>query len=140
MLYLWVKALHVVFVVSWYAGLFYLPRIFVNLAAVPADSTAERERLLGMARRLFRFMTILAFFTIGFGLWLWWGWSLGAGWLYVKLVLVLALIGYHLICDVLLDQFVKGKNRHSERWFRIFNEMPVLLLLAIAILAIVKPF
>jgi len=140
MLYLWVKALHVVFIVSWFAGLFYLPRIFVNLATVPADSTAERERLLGMARRLFRFMSLLALFAIGFGLWLWWGWNLGAGWLYVKIVLVLALVGYHLGCDVLLDGFVRNRNRRSERWLRVFNEVPVLLLLVIAILAVVKPF
>ena len=140
MLYLWVKALHIVMVVSWYAGLFYLPRIFVNLAATPADSNAERERLLGMARRLFRFMTLLAFFAIGLGLWLWWGWSLGGGWLLAKVALVVVLVGYHLSCDVLLDQFIKGKNRHSERWFRIFNEVPVLLLLGIVILAVVKPF
>jgi putative membrane protein len=140
MLYLWVKSLHVVFVVSWFAGLFYLPRIFVNLADVPADSTAERERLLGMARRLFRFMTLLALFAIGCGLWLWWGWNLGGGWLYVKIGLVLVLVGYHLGCDVLLDGFTRGRNRRSERWFRIFNEVPVLLLLAIVILAVVKPF
>jgi len=140
MLYLWVKSLHIVLVVSWFAGLFYLPRIFVNLAAVPADSTAERDRLLGMARRLFRFMTMLAFLAIGCGLWLWWGWSLSGGWLFVKIALVLMLIGYHLSCDVLLDRFIKGKNQHSERWFRIFNEVPVLLLLAIVILVVVKPF
>jgi putative membrane protein len=140
MLYLWVKSLHVVLVISWYAGLFYLPRIFVNLAAVSADSVAERQRLLGMARRLFRFMTVLALLAIGCGLWLWWGWSLSGGWLYVKIVLVLVLVGYHLTCDVLLDQFIKDRNRHTQRWFRIFNEVPVVLLLAIVILAVVKPF
>jgi len=140
MSYLWIKSLHIVFVVSWFAGLFYLPRIFVNLAAVPADSTAERERLLGMARRLFRFMTILAFLAIGFGLWLWWGWSLSGGWLIAKLVLVLALIGYHLACDVLLERFIKDRNRHSQRWLRIFNEVPTLLLLGIVILVVNKPF
>jgi putative membrane protein len=140
MLLLWVKSLHIVLVVSWFAGLFYLPRIFVNLATVPPDSTAERDRLQGMARRLFRFMTMLAFLAIGFGLWLWWGWSFSGGWLIAKIGLVLVLIGYHLSCDVLLDQFLKGKNRHSERWFRIFNEVPVVLLLAIVILVVTKPF
>jgi putative membrane protein len=140
MSYLWIKSLHIVFVVSWFAGLFYLPRIFVNLAAVPADSTAERERLLGMAQRLFRFMTILAFLAIGLGLWLWWGWSLSGGWLIAKIVLVLALIGYHLACDVLLDRFLKGRNRRSQRWLRIFNEVPTLLLLGIVVLVVNKPF
>jgi putative membrane protein len=140
MLYLWVKALHIVFIVSWFAGLFYLPRIFVNLAVVPADSSAERERLLGMARRLFRFMTLLALFAIGLGLWLWWGWNLTGVWLYVKLALVVVLIGYHLGCDVLLDGFVRNRNRRSQRWFRIFNEVPTLLLLAIVVLVVVKPW
>ena len=140
MLLLWVKSLHIVFVISWYAGLFYLPRIFVNLAAVPPDSTAERERLLGMARRLFRFMTLLAFFAIGFGLWLWWGWSFNGGWLITKIGLVLVLVGYHLSCDVLLDGFVRGRNRRSERWYRIFNEVPVVVLVVIVVLVITKPF
>ncbi|MDR2852410.1 MAG: CopD family protein [Burkholderiaceae bacterium] len=135
-----VKSLHIVFVVSWFSGLFYLPRIFVNLAAVPADSTAERERLLGMARRLLRFMSILALLAIAFGLWLWWGFGITGSWLYVKIVLVLALIAYHLSCDVLLDGFVRNRNRRSERWFRIYNEVPLLLLLMIVILVVLKPF
>jgi putative membrane protein len=140
MLYLWIKSLHLVFVISWFAGLFYLPRIFVNLAAVPIDSTAERERLLGMAKRLLRFMTMIAFLAIGLGLWLWWGWSISGGWLWVKIALVILLVLYHLSCDVLLDFFIKNKNRHSERWYRFYNEAPVFLLLAIVLLVILKPF
>jgi putative membrane protein len=141
MLYLWVKSIHVFLVVSWFAGLFYLPRIFVNLAQAPVDSVAERERLIGMARRLFRFMSLLGLLAVSFGLWLWWAWpELAGGWLYVKVVLVVVLVGYNLACDVLLDGFIRGRNRRSPRWFRVFNEVPTVLLLAIVILVINKPF
>lgn len=139
---LWVKSLHIVFVASWFAGLFYFPRILVNLASVPASSMAERERLLAMARRLLRFMTILALPALGFGLWLWLGWGIGrgAGWMHAKLTLVLLVLGYHHACGVLLRRFVAGVNKRSERWLRWFNEVPVLLLLAIVVLVVVKPF
>src|SRR3954465_2760915 len=85
--YLWVKALHIVFVASWFAGLFYLPRLFVNLAAVPADSHAERERLLMMARKLYRFSSLLMIPALGFGLWLWLGYGVTGAWLHAKLFL-----------------------------------------------------
>ena len=138
---LWVKALHVVFVVSWFAGLFYLPRIYVNLAQ--ADG-AGYELLLGMAGRLWRFMQPLAALALGFGLWLWLGYGVGRGpgngWLHAKLALVLVLIGYHAWCGVLLGRFRARINRHGHRWYRFFNEAAVLLLAAIVILVIVRPF
>lgn len=141
---LWVKSLHIVFVASWFAGLFYLPRIFVNLALVPADSVAERERLLLMARKLLRFTTILAVPALAFGLWLWLGYGIGRGpgqgWLHAKLAVVLLAIGYHHGCARLLRRFVEGRNLRGHVWFRWFNEVPVLLLLAAVVLVVVKPF
>ena len=137
---LWVKAFHIVFVVSWFAGLFYLPRIFVNLAMVPADSVAERSRLLLMGRKLYRFSMWLSVFAIAFGVWLWLGFGISGTWLYLKLVLVAGLIGYHHYCVVLLKQFERGVKPRSHTWYRVFNEIPVLMLVAIAILVVVKPF
>lgn len=141
---LWVKSLHIVFVASWFAGLFYLPRIFVNLAMVAPDSTAERERLLLMARKLLRFSTVLAVPALALGLWLWLGYGIGRGpgngWLHTKLLLVLLTIAYHHVCARLLRQLAQGPSRHSHVWFRWFNELPVLLLLAAVVLVVVKPF
>ena len=138
---LWVKAFHIVFVASWFAGLFYLPRIFVNLAMVTPGSVAERERLLLMARKLLRFTTLLAVPAVGLGLWLWLGWWRGAGgWLHAKLFIVLLAIGYHHACAVLLRKLAANTDQHSHRWFRWFNEIPVLLLTAAVILVVVKPF
>ncbi len=138
--YLWVKALHIVFVASWFAGLFYLPRLFVNLATVPADSHAERERLLLMARKLYRFMSLLMVPALLLGLWLWLGFHVSGGWLHAKLALVLGVIGYHHFCRRLLRDFERLANRRSERWFRVFNESSVLLFTAIVVLVVVKPF
>ncbi len=139
---LWVKSLHIVFVVSWFAGLFYLPRIFVNLAI--ENDTATTERLLLMARRLYRFMTLLAVPALVFGLWLWLGYGIGKGpgngWLHAKLTIVVLLIGYHHACGSLLKKFENGVNARSEKWYRWFNEVPVIGLLAAVILAVVKPF
>ena len=141
---LWVKALHIVFVASWFAGLFYLPRIYVNLAMVPPGSVAERERLLLMARKLYRFMTLLAVPAIGLGLWLWLGYGIGRGpgngWLHAKLLVVLLLIAYHAWCGRLLAQFQRGGPGRSHVWFRWFNEAPVLMLLLAVVLVVVKPF
>ena len=139
---LWVKALHIVFVASWFAGLFYLPRIFVNLAMVPPGSEAERARLLLMAGKLLRFTTLLAIpaVALGLALWLVWGIGRGAGWMHAKLAIVLLTIGYHHACAVLLRKFRAGANRRSHRWYRWFNELPVLFLLAAVILVVVKPF
>lgn len=137
---LWVKAFHIIFVVSWFAGLFYLPRIFVNLAMIPADSMAERDRLLLMGRKLYRFTMWISVFAIAFGVWLWLGYGFRGGWLHVKLALVGILVAYHHYCGVLLRQFAQGRNRRSHTWFRVFNEIPVLALVAISILVVVKPF
>lgn len=137
---LWVKSFHIVFVASWFAGLFYLPRIFVNLAMVPVDSTAERARLLLMARKLYRFSTILAMPAIGLGLWLWLGFGYAGGWLHAKLLVVLATIGYHHWCGRLLRKFEAGTSTAGHVWFRWFNEAPVVLLVAAVVLAVVKPF
>jgi putative membrane protein len=136
---LWVKSFHLFFVVSWFAGLFYLPRIFVNLAMVPADSPAERERLLLMARKLYKFVTPIGLLAVAFGLWLWFGYGFTGGWLHVKTTLVVMLLGYHFFCARLLADFAAGRNARSHVWYRFFNELPVLLLLAIVILAVVKP-
>ena len=141
---LWVKALHIIFVTSWFAGLFYLPRLFVNLAAVPADSHAERERLLVMARRLYRFAGILMLPAIALGLVLWLHYGIGRGpgqgWLHVKIALVLVAIGYHHGCGLLLRKFEQFANRRSERWLRVYNEAAVLVFAAIVVLVVVKPF
>lgn len=141
---LWVKSFHIVFVAAWFAGLFYLPRIFVNLAVTPANSAAERQRLLLMARKLLRFTTLLAVPALGFGLWLWLGYGIGRGpgngWLHAKLVVVALAVGYHYGCAVLLRRFQAGGNTHGDGWYRWFNEVPVLLLLAAVVLVVVKPF
>jgi putative membrane protein len=139
---LWIKSLHIVFVISWFAGLFYLPRIFVNLA-METDLHAN-TRLLLMARRLYRFMTMLAIPAIIFGLWLWLGYGIGKGpgnaWLHVKLAVVILLIGYHHACGSLLKKFENGRNKRSDRWYRWFNEVPVIGLLIIVVMVVVKPF
>jgi putative membrane protein len=139
---LWVKAFHIVFVASWFAGLFYLPRIFVNLAMVPEGSTAERDRLLLMARKLLRFTTILAVPALALGIWLWLGYGIGrgSGWMHAKLAIVLLTVGYHHACAVVLRKFAAGESRRSHTWFRWFNELPVLFLLGAVILVVVKPF
>tara|TARA_R110002049_G_scaffold77563_15_gene198396 strand:- start:1763 stop:2173 length:411 start_codon:yes stop_codon:yes gene_type:complete len=133
-----VKWLHIVFVVSWFAGLFYLPRLYVNHAMV--EDVATRERLALMERKLFRFMTPLGVLALGFGLWLWMGWGFSGGWLHAKLTLVLFLIGYHVYCGKLLADFAAGRNTRSHVWYRWFNEAPVLVLFAVVFLTVVKPF
>ena len=141
---LWVKSFHIVFVASWFAGLFYLPRIYVNLAMVAPGSEAERARLLLMARKLLRFTTILAVPAVALGLWLWIGYRIGWGpgnaWMHAKITLVLLALGYHHACGVMLRKLVAGSSQRSHVWFRWFNEVPVLLLLAIVVLVVVKPF
>ena len=141
---LWIKAFHVIFVASWFAGLFYLPRLFVNLAMVSGDSHAERERLLLMARKLYRFSTLLMIpaLLLGLTLWLYYGIGRGPGngWMHAKLGLVVVAIGYHHGCGAILRKFERAANRRSHRWFRFFNEAAVLIFAAIVILVIVKPF
>ncbi|HKO87002.1 MAG TPA: CopD family protein [Burkholderiales bacterium] len=137
---LWIKSFHLVFVVSWFAGLFYLPRIFVNLAQ--EENPAAHTRLLRMGEKLYRFMTLIAIVALILGLWLWLGYGVGQGeaWLYTKLFVVLLLAGYHHACGRLLKKFTRNENRHSHNWYRWFNEVPVLLLIAATVLAVVKPF
>ena len=135
---LWIKALHIVFVVSWFAGLFYLPRIFVNLAM--ESETVAHARLLLMARKLYRFTSILMIPALVFGVWLWLGYGFRGGWMHAKLALVVLAIGYHHACGSLLKKFENAANKRSHTWFRWFNEVPVVLLLAIVILVVVKPF
>ncbi len=143
--YLWVKAFHIVFVASWFAALFYLPRIFVNLAMVPADSHAERERLLLMGRKLYRFASFLMVPAIVLGAVLWLGYGVGREgphnhWLHAKLLLVVCAIGYHHACRGILRRFEQFANRRRDRWYRVFNEVSVLLFAAIVVLVVVKPF
>ncbi len=135
---LWVKAFHIILVTSWFAGLFYLPRIYVNLAM--AEQEAEIERLLLMAGKLYRFMTPLGVLALGLGTWLWLGFGFSGGWLHAKLLLVLLLILYHFYCGKLLKDFRAGKNERSHVWYRWFNEFPVLALTLVVILVVVKPF
>jgi len=138
---LWIKAFHIVFVASWFACLFYLPRLFVNLVQVPPDSHAERERLLLMARKLYRFGSLLMLPALALGLWLWLGYGITGGWLYAKLALVILAIGYHHACRSLLRGFEQvGRKQRSERWYRVFNESAVLLFTVIVLLVVVKPF
>ena len=139
---LWIKSFHIVFVASWFAGLFYLPRFFVNLAMVPAGSVAERERLLLMSRKLLRFTQILSVPAVVLGVWLWLGYGIGqgSGWMHAKLAVVVLAIGYQHLCGRIHRQFVAGQNAKSHVWFRWFNEAPVLMLVAAVVLVIVKPF
>ncbi len=133
-----VKSFHIVFVTSWFAGLFYLPRIFVNLAL--EQDQAARSRLLVMSRKLYRFMTILAIPALALGLWLWLGFGIGGGWMHAKLLLVAVLLGYHHGCGRLLKRFEAGTDTRSHVWYRWFNELPVLVLLAVVLLVVTKPF
>lgn len=135
---LWVKALHIIFVISWFAGLFYLPRIFVNHAM--ASEPAEIARLKLMAFKLYRFVTPLAWLAIIFGLWLWLGFGIGGNWMIAKFCLVLGLLGYHYYCGKLVKIFAADQNTHSHVFYRWFNEIPVLVLIVIVILVTVKPF
>jgi protoporphyrinogen IX oxidase len=135
---LWVKSFHIFFVVSWFAGLFYLPRIFVNLA-METDKAAT-ARLLTMSRKLYRFMTIIAVPALVFGLWLWLGYGFGGGWMHAKLAVVVLLVFYHTSCGVLLRKFETGQNKHGHKWYRWYNEAPTIGLLLAVVLAVVKPF
>src|SRR5690625_5292850 len=137
---LWIKAFHVIFMVTWFAGLFYLPRLFVY--HTQAETEAERRRFCVMEKKLFVIMTIGAGLTVAFGLWLlfgWW-WPLQAEWLQIKLGLVAVLILYHLYLGWLCKRFSRGTVQHGETWFRWINEVPALFLIVIVILAMVKPF
>ena len=137
---LWVKSFHIIFMVTWFAGLFYLPRLFVYHAA--AHDRISLERFKVMERRLFwGIMTPGAVLTVAFGAWLWLGWFRGAsGWLHAKLALVAVLAAYHVWCWRLVKAFAVERNTKSERWYRWFNEFPTLVLVATVLLVVFKPF
>jgi putative membrane protein len=135
---LWVKSLHIVFMVTWFAGLFYLPRLFVYHAL--AEDAVSRERFKVMERKLFwGIMTPSGALTLVFGTWLWLGWGFSGAWLQAKLALVAALIAYHLWCAKLMLDFRADRNSRSHVWFRWFNEFPVLVLIAVVFLVVLKP-
>lgn len=139
---LWVKALHLIFMVTWFAGLFYLPRLFVYHADCEDD--AGRRRFCVMERRLAMLMNLGGALTLLFGFWLlfawWWPIPPGHGWLHLKLALVALLAAYHVWCLVLVSRFRDGRNTQSSAWYRWFNEVPSVLLVAIVLLAVLKPF
>ena len=136
---LWVKAFHIVFMVTWFAGLFYLPRLFVYHAM--AEDRPSLERFKVMERKLYYgIMTPGAIITIALGLWLWLGYGIGGGWMHAKLALVVVLIAYHFYCGSLLSAFKHDRNRHGHVFYRWFNEFPVLILIAAIVLVVVKPF
>lgn len=136
---LWVKTLHIVFMVTWFAGLFYLPRLFVYHAM--SDDHVSLERFKVMERKLYwGIMTPGAVLTLVFGTWLWLGWGFSGGWLHAKLVLVLVLVVYHLWCGKLMIEMRRGQTVRSHIWFRWFNEFPVLVLIGVVALVVLKPF
>ena len=139
---LWIKAFHIIFVVTWFAGLFYLPRLFVY--HVDATDSVSDERFKIMERRLLAITNIGAALALFFGVSLVVGWRMdlvsGGGWFHAKMLLVLALLGYHHVCARYVKAFRLGQNHRSSKFYRYFNEAPVLLLIAIIILAVVKPF
>lgn len=139
-MYLWVKAFHIIFFTAWFAGLFYLPRIYVNLAMVEDKKTYNH--LLLMASKLLRFISPFMIITIFLGLWLLYlnPGTLKYAWMHLKLTLVALLIIYHLICVYYLKQFTEKKSSKSHIYYRWFNELPVLILFAVVILAVLKPF
>ncbi|MCB1605715.1 MAG: CopD family protein [Xanthomonadales bacterium] len=141
---LWLKAFHIVFVVAWFAGLFYLPRLFVYHSQT--DDELSHERFKVMERRLLAITNLGGLLALGFGIALlgWWvthveGY-LSQGWLHLKLTLVLALLAYHHWCARLVRAFAQGRNRHSQLWYRWFNEVPVIMLIGIVVMVVVKPF
>ena len=136
---LWIKSLHIVFIVTWFAGLFYLPRLFVYHAMT--EDAAGKERFKVMERKLYRgIMAPGAALTVIFGVWLWLGYGFTGAWLHAKLAIVALLIAYHLYCGKLLADFARDRNTKSHVWYRWFNEVPTVLLVAAVILTVVKPF
>ena len=139
---IWVKALHIIFMVAWFAGIFYLPRLFVNHAMT--EDPAVRERLALMERKLYRFITPWMVLTLVFGFWLTidYAWAAYAHmwWLKIKILLVALLAVYHFYCGRIIRDFANNRCTRSHVWFRWFNEFPVLILFASVVLAVVKPF
>lgn len=135
---LWVKAFHIIFMVSWFAGLFYLPRLFVYHAMT--EDEAGNERFKVMERKLYRFVTPFMYLSIALGVWLMIEWQLHSSvWMMVKLVLVCILVAYHFYCGHLVKVFANDESRRGHIWYRWFNELPVIVLVAIVILVVVKP-
>lgn len=140
-MYLWIKALHIIFVICWFAGIFYLPRLFVHHAM--SEDAATQARLSIMERKLYNFVTPFAFLSLFFGLWMVyrnWPYFKSAGWFHLKFVFVIGLFIYHFYCGRLVKVFASGQNQRSDKFYRIFNELPVIALFTIVILAVVKPF
>lgn len=136
---LWIKSLHIIFMVTWFAGLFYLPRLFVY-HAMSADAPSK-ARFKIMERKLFYgIMTPGALLTIASGIWLWLGYGFGGGWLYTKMALVASLVAYHVYCGKLLIDFRHDRNRHGHVFYRWLNELPVLALIGIVLLVELQPF
>ncbi|NJN52764.1 MAG: protoporphyrinogen oxidase HemJ [Gammaproteobacteria bacterium] len=139
---LWIKAFHLIFVVCWFAGIFYLPRLFVYHAMTTDE--VGKARFTVMEQKLYRIiMTPCAVLAVGFGIWLWvlsWTTLAQAGWLHAKLLLVALLIGFHLYCGRLITLFARDANPHNHIFFRWFNEAPLLILVSVVVLAVVRPF
>ncbi len=136
---LWIKALHIIFMVTWFAGLFYLPRLFVYHAM--SDDAVSNDRFKVMERKLFfGIMTPGAVLTVLFGMWLWLAYDFRGGWLHAKLALVAVLLAYHVYCGKLLVNFKNDRNQHGHVFYRWLNEFPVVILFAVVILVVVKPF
>jgi len=133
-----IKALHIIFVITWFAALFYLPRLFVYHANTTDEAGNERFKI--MERKLFVMMTIGGSLAAVFGLWLWFGYGIGGTWLKIKLVFVLALIGFHIYCGKLVAVFRNDANTRSDKFYRWLNEFPTIILFAVVIIAVVKPF
>jgi putative membrane protein len=140
--YPWWKSFHIITITSWFAGLFYLPRIFVNQAMVPAEKShqSERDRLQLMATKLYRFMTPIGVLALASGTWVWLGYGISGGWMHAKMLLVVLIVIYHGMCHWHLGNFGRGGNQRSHVWYRWYNEVPVLLLIGAVILVVVKPF
>jgi protoporphyrinogen IX oxidase len=135
---LWVKSFHIIFVISWFAGIFYLPRLFVYHAMT--DDQTGRDRFKIMERKLYGLMNLAAVLSLASGLWLWLGYGITGGWLYAKLALVVLLLGYHHACGRINKRFARDENTRNHVFYRWFNEVPTVLLIATIILVVVKPF
>ena len=136
---LWVKVFHILAMTSWMAGVFYLPRIFVHFVEGNAlDQDVSRLKIMG--RKLFAFSSIMMLFTLALGFWLWLGYGFSGNWLHAKILFVALLIAYHVKCGAMVKQMQSGELGKSSRYYRLYNELPLLLFIPILILVVVKPF
>ncbi|MBX2849805.1 MAG: protoporphyrinogen oxidase HemJ [Acidiferrobacterales bacterium] len=139
MMYLWVKSLHIIAVICWMAGIFYLPRLFVYHSM--AEDEISKERFKIMERKLYRgIMEPSSIAAIIFGVWLWLGYGFAGGWLHAKIALVVLLLAYHFWCGYTVKKFARGEVKQGHVFFRFINEVPIFLLIGIVILVVVKPF